>query len=158
MEQARQWSERALLLAREAAHAYTLAYTLVLSSWFHHFRREWAVAQERAEEAIAICYQTGTCVVAGVGNDHARLGARNSRGKEAGIAQIRQGLAAAQATGAGVFRTYQLTLLAEAYQTVGEPAAGLAALDEALALVEKTERAFLGSRNLSAQGRAVAQG
>ena len=35
-----------------------------------------------------------------------------------------------------------MTLLAEAYQTVGEPEAGLRVLDEALALVEKTEERF----------------
>src|SRR5262249_19643843 len=40
------------------------------------------------------------------------------------------------------FGTYNLTLLAEAYQTMGEPAAGLAALVEALILVEKTEERF----------------
>ena len=61
---------------------------------------------------------------------------------EAGIAQIHQGLAAPQAAGAAVFRTYQLTLLAEAYQSVGQPEAGLGVLAEALALVEKTEERF----------------
>src|SRR5262249_27623566 len=61
---------------------------------------------------------------------------------EAGIAQIHQGLAAAQAAEARVFRTHQLTLLTEAYQMVREPEAGLAALDEALALVEQTEERF----------------
>ena len=61
---------------------------------------------------------------------------------DAAIAQLRQGLAAAQAAGAEFFRTHQLTLLAEAYQTVGEPAAGLATLAEALALMEQTEERF----------------
>jgi predicted ATPase len=51
-------------------------------------------------------------------------------------------LAATQAAESAVFRTYQLALLAEAYNTVGEPAAGLAVLAEALALVEQTEERF----------------
>jgi adenylate cyclase len=140
-EQARQWSERALLLAHEAAHEYTLAYTLVLSSWFHHFRRESAVAQERAEEAIAICIKLGLALWLAWGT-MIRGWALATQGKEAGIAQLHQGLAAAQAAEAGVFRTHQLTLLAEAYDAVGEPAAGLTALDEALALVEQTEERF----------------
>jgi predicted ATPase len=57
---------------------------------------------------------------------------------EAGIAQLRHGVAAVRATKAPFFGTYNLTLLAEAYYTVGEPAAGLAVLAEALALVEQT--------------------
>ncbi|MFL5801681.1 MAG: hypothetical protein ACJ8CR_08050, partial [Roseiflexaceae bacterium] len=43
---------------------------------------------------------------------------------------------------AEISRTYQLTLLAEAYQSVGEPEAGLRVLAEALAQVEKTEERF----------------
>jgi predicted ATPase len=61
---------------------------------------------------------------------------------EAGIAQIRQGLAAVQAVGAEVARTYQLTLLVEAYQSVGQPEAGLSVLAEALVQVEKSEERF----------------
>jgi predicted ATPase len=61
---------------------------------------------------------------------------------DAGITLLRQGVAAAQAAGAQTTGTYHLTLLAEAYQTVEDPAAGLAALDEALALVERTEERF----------------
>jgi predicted ATPase len=47
-----------------------------------------------------------------------------------------------RATGAEVWRTYFLTLLAEAYHTVGEPEAGLGVLAEAVAQVEKTEERF----------------
>src|SRR5262249_53687362 len=52
VEQARRWNDRALMLAREAAHANSLAYSVGASIWFHHFCQEWAIAQERAEEAI----------------------------------------------------------------------------------------------------------
>jgi predicted ATPase len=61
---------------------------------------------------------------------------------EAGIAQITQGLAVVRTMGAEVARTYYLALLAEAYQTVGQPEAGLSVLAEALAQVEKTGERF----------------
>jgi len=141
VEQARQWSERVLLLAHEAAHEYTLAYTLVLLSWFHHFRRESALAQELAEEAIAICVKHGLALWLAWGTI-TRGWVLATQGQEAGIAQIHQSLAAAQAAEAGVFRTFQLTMLAEPYDAVGQPAAGLAALEGALALVEKNEERF----------------
>jgi class 3 adenylate cyclase/predicted ATPase len=141
-EQARRWSERALMLARAAAHPYTLAYALSLSSWLHHFCQERAVAQNRAEEAIAIATKQGHALWLAWGTVfRGRALATQGQGEE-GIAQIRQGLAAAHATGGEAFRTHQLTLLAEAYEVVGEPQAGLAVLDEALALAEQTEERF----------------
>jgi len=65
-----------------------------------------------------------------------------------------------------VFRPYQLALLAEAYQTVGEPAAGLALLAEAVALVEQTEERFWeaeiyrlkGELLLKVEGAGLSQG
>jgi predicted ATPase len=142
VEQARQWSERAVVLAREAAHAYTLAFTLAHSSWFHHFCRERAVAQEQAEEVIAIATKQGLGVYLAWGT-LTRGWALATQGQgDAGITLLRQGLAATQAAETGLYRTYYVTLLAEAYDAVGQPAAGLAALEEALAQVEQTEERF----------------
>ena len=52
---------------------------------------------------------------------------------EEGIAQMRQGLAAWQATGAELGRPYLLALLAEAYGKAGQAEEGLSVLAEALA-------------------------
>jgi predicted ATPase len=57
---------------------------------------------------------------------------------EAGIAQLCQGLAAWRATGAEIGRPRWLTMLAEAYGSVGQTEAGLTVLAEALALVGTT--------------------
>ena len=62
---------------------------------------------------------------------------------EAGIAHLRQGLAAWQAIGSQVGRTSYLTFLAEAYGHVGQTAAGLHVLAEALACAHTTgERCY----------------
>ncbi len=142
VEQARRWSEQALTLGREASHAHSLAYSLVFSSWFHHFSQERAGAQERAEEAIAIATTQGLTLWLAWGMITRGWALAEQGQGEAGIAQIRQGLAAARAAEAGFFRTHHLTLLAEAYQTVGQPEAGLRVLAEALAQVEKTGERF----------------
>ena len=55
-----------------------------------------------------------------------------------GLVQIRQGLDTYQSTGAEFQRPHFLTLLAEASGLLGQPEGGLAALEEALTLVEKT--------------------
>jgi len=57
---------------------------------------------------------------------------------EEGIVQMRQGLAAYQATASELFRPYHLALLAEAYGKVGQAKEGLPLLAEALAAVDKT--------------------
>ena len=55
-----------------------------------------------------------------------------------GLVQIRQGLDMYRSTGAGYQRPHYLTLLAEASGLLGQPEGGLAALDEALTLMEQT--------------------
>jgi predicted ATPase len=55
-----------------------------------------------------------------------------------GLVQIRQGLDAYRSTGAEFQRPHFLTLLAEASGLLGQPEGGLAALGEALTLMEQT--------------------
>jgi predicted ATPase len=141
-EQARQWNDQAMMLGREASHANTLAFSLDAASWFHQFCQERAVAQERAEEAIAICTKQGLALWLAWGMIIRGWALAEQGQGEAGIAQIRQGLAAAQATGAEFFRPYYLALLAQAYQTVGQPEAGLIVLAEALIQAERLGERF----------------
>ena len=55
-----------------------------------------------------------------------------------GLAQLKHGLAAYRATGAGIFVTYFLALVAEAYGANGQVQAGLQTIPEALERVEQT--------------------
>jgi hypothetical protein len=108
MDQARRWSDRAVMLAREAAHAFTLVYALIFSSWFHQFCQERAVAQERAEEANAIASKQGLAVALAGGTIF--RGWALARQGDAGIAQMRQGVAALRAAGQRFAGTYFLTM------------------------------------------------
>jgi predicted ATPase len=56
-----------------------------------------------------------------------------------GVAQIRQAFAVYPNIGPGLYRSYFLGLLAKGYGQVGQPAAGLRAMAEALMLVATTE-------------------
>jgi predicted ATPase len=143
------------MLAREGGHAYTLALTLGLSTWFHQFRRERAVAQEQAEELIALSTKQGLGLWLAWGTIIGGWALVEQGQGQAGLAQIRQGLAGAQATGAVFFRAHQLTLLAEAYETVGELEAGLRVLAEAVAQVEKTEERFWEAEIYRLKGELV---
>ena len=74
-----------------------------------------------------------------------------------GLAQIRQGLATYQAIGAGIFQSYYLALLAEAYGKAGQAEEGLTALAEALAVVDKSGERFYEAELYRLKGELTLQ-
>jgi class 3 adenylate cyclase/predicted ATPase len=132
----------AISLAREVAHPYSLAYALDFAAWCHQLRREVQTAQERAEAAITLSAEQGFAQILAHGT-MPRGWALTEQGQgEEGIAQIRQGLAAWQATGAGWGQPRFLALLADAYGKVGQAEKGLTFVAEALATVKRTEERY----------------
>ena len=132
-KQARRRGDEALTLAQaqEPLHSFTLAHISNLIAVVHHLRREERLAQERAEAGRRLSSEHG--FAAELGRGALRRGwALVVQGQaEEGLAQIRQGLAADQATGAEAWRPYYLALLAEAYGKGGQPAEELRLLTEA---------------------------
>jgi predicted ATPase len=74
-----------------------------------------------------------------------------------GMAQMRQGLAAYQATGAKLTQTYWLALLAEAYGQIGQVEAGLDAVAEALAAVDTGGERFYAAELYRLKGELMLQ-
>ena len=142
-EQARERSHEHLAFARERARPYDLTVALFWAAWLHLYRREGPLAQERAEACIPLATEYGFALWVALGTIM-RGGASAVQGHgEAGIAHLRQGLAAWQAIGSKVGRTSYLTFLAEAYGHVGQTAEGLHVLAEALACAHTTgERCY----------------
>jgi predicted ATPase len=111
---------------------------LVIAAMVHQFRREDQAVQERAEAMIALCTEQGLPFFLALGTTF-RGYARAEQGQtEEGIEQIRQGLAAAGATGVEVERWCWLVLLAQAYGRADQAEEGLSVVAEALAGVDKT--------------------
>jgi len=117
------------------AHVYACA--------LHAFCGDWQAVRRLAEECIRLSTEYGIPYWL-AGGLTCRGWALAEQGQaETGIAQIRQGLAASQTTGAEVLRVLQLAVLAEAYRRAGRAQEGLAVLAEALATVDRTgERLF----------------
>jgi predicted ATPase len=131
-------SQAALDLAQQLAHPYNLTLALSFAAVMHHLRREVPLTQARAEAVITIATdQEFPLHLAQVMPLRGWTLAENGRAEE-GIAQIHQGLAAYQATGATRDRPYYLALLAEASAKVGQTTEGLEALAEALATLAKS--------------------
>ena len=141
-DQALQKSEAARTLAQELSHPFSLAAARVFAAMSHQLRRERALTQEWAEAAITLAREHGFPVWLGQGLS-CRAGRWPNRDRvKRGLAQIRQGLATYQAIGAGIFQSYYLALLAEAYGKAGQAEEGLAALAEALTVVDKSGERF----------------
>jgi predicted ATPase len=101
----------------------------------HHLRREGLLAQEQAEVGLGLSGEHGFAQELGRGTI-LRGWALVIQGQVEGLMQMRQGLAAYQATGAEAWRPYYLALLAEAYGRGGQCAEGLRLLTEALTLTD----------------------
>jgi DNA-binding SARP family transcriptional activator/predicted ATPase len=141
-DQAGQRSQEALALAEELSHPLSMAFAHSFAGIFNAFRGDVPLAQELAEACIHLSTEHGFPYWAASGEFlHGWTLARQGQ-TEKGIAQIRQGIADYQATGAEVGRTHQLASLAEAYGQAGQVEEGLAVLAEALATVNRTGERF----------------
>jgi tetratricopeptide (TPR) repeat protein len=129
--------QEALMLARELSEPHGLAHALYFAAFLHHLRREERLAQEHAEAAIAVSSKNGLVLYEAMATI-ARGGALTEQGQEEeGVEQMRQGLAAHQATGAELARPHFLALLGEALGRNGQAEKGLRLLDEALGLTDR---------------------
>jgi predicted ATPase len=130
----------------------SLAQALVFAAAVHQFRREAPAAHEQAAAATTLATERGFALYLARGTAiHGWALAMQGQG-EAGIAAIRQGLAADLATGSTLWQPYFLGLLAEAYGADGYPEEGLAALAEARAVLETTEGRFYAAEIPRLQG------
>jgi predicted ATPase len=156
-DQAFQHIHKALALAQEQSHPYTLARTLNFVAMFHHCRREGQTVQERAEAALSLA--TAQSFPFWLAWARIQWGwALADQGKNVeGLPQIRQGLAAYQATGAEVQWPYLLTMLAEAHWRAEQAEDGSRVLTEALAVMDKTGERFYAAEIHRLRGEILLQ-
>jgi predicted ATPase len=126
------------MLARELSHPFSLAYVLFWTALLYTHHREVQETQEWAAAAtvLSIEREFPFWSIQGMILQGWVLTAQG-QGVE-GMAQIHKGLVALRATGTEILRPYYLGLLADAYGKMRQVREGLALLDEALALVNKT--------------------
>ena len=122
LDQALTMSRRALTMAQDLAHPFSLAAALDYAAMLHQFRRNlpFTSRPRLAPGATQVIY-----VLPGVGDVHARLGQRRARPGRGRHGPDAPGLAAYGATGAALRLPYHLARLAEACGHTGQAAAGL---------------------------------
>jgi predicted ATPase len=156
-QQALQQGVQALTLARDLAHPFSLAYALNFMTMFQQLRRDVPATHEQAVATMTLSAAQGFPIFETLGA-LMQGWARAAQGHAAaGLAQLQQGWAAYQATGAALFRSYFLSLLAETYGHVRQPEAGLRVLEEALAAAQTSEERFYTAELYRLRGELLLQ-
>ena len=141
-DQASTRSRDTLALDKKSSHPISLAFTLTATSILGQFRHDVKLAEECADAAIKLSLERGFPFYLEWGNILQGWARAEQGNIDEGIAQITKGIATYQATGAEFGCSYFLALLAEAHGRAGQPQAGLDALTDALALVNRTGEHF----------------
>jgi tetratricopeptide (TPR) repeat protein len=123
--------ETGLALGQRLAHANSLAFALIFSALLHTFRREFDLAQGRAEAAIDIASKHRLpqwLAQATICRGFALVGLGQ---QVEGIAQLRRGLAAWNRTGCRLFDTQWLGFIADAHAQASQFEDAFTALERA---------------------------
>jgi class 3 adenylate cyclase/predicted ATPase len=136
-EQALHLSQEALTLAHHPPVPFNLAFTLHFAACLRQLRREAPEAERLAAATMTLAtdHELGHWLGQSTILYGWAVAAQGQR--EAGLASLRQGLTAMDATGSELLRPYYLALLAALYGESAHPAAGQALVAEAWALVDK---------------------
>ena len=137
-DQALEHIRAALALAQQCQHPFCLAFALIWAAELSQCRREFQAVSMQAEASMTLAHQQEFPLLMAIGTVFQGWVLAEQGRKDEGIEQIRRGIAAFRATGAELLRPHFLGLLAEAYGRSERADQGLEALDEALALVERT--------------------
>jgi predicted negative regulator of RcsB-dependent stress response len=157
-DQALEWSSAAQALAREVSHPFSIAFAAEYASILHQMRGDGHSSRAHAETVVTLASEQKFAEWLPLATA-SRGWTLAERGElDEGIAQMRQGLATYRATGSFMFVSYFLTLLARAYLRAGQVSEARVALEEALAIVEKTEGRLWEAEIYRLQGAALLSG
>lgn len=126
-----------LTRARELSEPISLAHALLFAAILYQLRREEHLAQEHADAAFAVSSEHGLALYQAMATVMRGWVLLTQGQHEEAIEQMREGLAALQATGTELVRPHFLGLLAEALGHARQPEEGLRALEEALNLAQR---------------------
>ena len=139
-DQAQLRSQEALALARHVGHTPSGAYAAYFVTTLSQCRRDAVATHTQADALMALAQEQGLVSRLEQGRILRGWALAMQGAAAAGVAQIRQGLAAHERAGLPQLgRPFMLALLAEAYGQAGQPEVGLRVLAEALTLVTTTE-------------------
>ena len=135
-------SDDAIALARRLEHPLSIALALTFRAAADQSLRDVGAAAEHAGEAVAVAREQSFALILAWASVTDGWAAVRGGDREAGLRQIRDGIAAARKSGSDQFQPYLLGLLSDACLSAARPAEGLQAVREALAFADRTGERF----------------
>jgi predicted ATPase len=140
-DQARSKIDEALALAQRLADPFSLALARAYEAMLYQFCRDANRVQASTQMTISLCKEQGFAYYLAWGTLMQGWALHEQGHDEPGMAQIREGLAAIRATGAGLRLPYYLALLAQTCGRADRADEALALMNEALTWVDQTGEA-----------------
>jgi len=132
-DRAQERSNAGVALARQLGYPFGLGVPLTAAAILSQFRREGTSVQASAEAIITLATEQGFAYRLGAGMILRGWALAHQGHVHEGVEQLRQGLAAWRAVGAGLVQPYWLAMLTEAYWWAGQFESGLHTVAAALA-------------------------
>jgi predicted ATPase len=140
--QASRRTVESLSLALRVGHKFTIGYALFYSALREALDRRQR-SRAHASKLLDIAQSEGFNLFCAAGEVFSGWSTALQGDIVVGIEGMRRGLAAWTSTGAEIFRPFYLYLLAEAYALTRDTRNGLAALDEAIVTIERTNERWV---------------
>lgn len=150
--------QEGVALARPLSEPHGLPHALTFAAVLYQLRRERSLAQQYADEAVALSDERGLPLylsIARIIRGWASIGRGND---DQAAEEIRQGLSGWESTGARLLRPYFLALLADAMAPAPRHDPALDLLDEALAVSEATGERFYQAELYRLKGERLLTG
>lgn len=152
---ARATSQSAIRLSEEIAHPFSQALALCFAALLEQMIREPAAARRHAQGSARLASEHGFELVGAWSRCTLGWASAADGDQTRGVADICDGLQAANATGTSQFRPYFSGVLADAYLRAGRIAEGLAAVQSGLESAYSTNERFYQAELYRLQGELV---
>jgi DNA-binding winged helix-turn-helix (wHTH) protein/tetratricopeptide (TPR) repeat protein len=161
---------KALSLAEQCQNSFDISYATFFGTSFYSMRREWKTAQNWARRLSAMAEEHGLHYLQLMGMHQLGVAMMGAGEAETGLPMMSNAVSACQAIGVETGLTGMYMRIGEASLLLGNIAAGLEAVDHALALttqkgerlweaeLHRTKGNLLVQKSLGAKGKAASDG
>jgi predicted ATPase len=150
-------SREALALARDLSHPFSLSYALNFAAILHHFRYEPQTAQALIQTSIGIASEQGLQLITMLGDVLAAGIIAEGESTRESLVRLHQSIEACRAVGSEMCWPYGLGIAAGVCLKAGRINEGLAAIEEALAVIDRTEERFYEAELHRVKGELLLQ-
>jgi class 3 adenylate cyclase/predicted ATPase len=148
--------QESVVLAEELSHPFSRVSTIWAAAVIYKLRREGYATREQATATVSLSNEQGFALFSAFGKI-VEGWALSETGQEDGLVKIQEGLDAYRETGARIFQTHWLALLAEVYEKGGQTEESLKALAEALDAAHSTGERFYEAELYRLKGELTLQ-